>query len=259
MWFKVDDQFHDHGKVRRVDYDVAAIGLWTLAGSWCGANRTDGFVPASVLRRWSSSWRKHAATLVRAELWEPAEIDGEAGWVFHDWEDCNPSKVETTTDIGRLRWRRKNALSKNRSLCEQIVARDRSLCRYCGVRVNWQDRRGKTGGTYDHVDPSGDNTLANVVVACRRCNGRKRDRTPEEAKMPLLPVPAPYAAESGPESTPEPTPPGRGASSDQAPLREAVRESGRDQVGAGSGPGSGVRSGPGPGTPNDGTERTDAA
>lgn len=238
MWFKVDDQFHDHGKVRRVDYDVAAIGLWTLAGSWCGSNRTDGFVPASVLRRWSSSWRKHAATLVRAELWEPAEIDGETGWLFHDWEDCNPSKAETTTDLGRLRWRRKNALSKNRSLCEQIVARDRGQCRYCGVRVNWQDRRGKSGGTYDHVDPAGDNTLENVVVACRKCNGRKRDRTPEEAKMPLLPVPAPYTADPTPDPTPDLAPSQNGANSDQAPLREAVRESGRVGSGAGSGTGS---------------------
>lgn len=231
MWFKVDDQFHDHGKLRKIDYDPAAIGLWTLAGSWCGSNRTDGFVPASVLRRWSSSWKRLAGRLELAGLWEPAEVDGERGWVFHDWEDCNPNKDETTTDIGRLRWRRKNALSKNRELCEQIVARDRGLCRYCSVRVNWQDRRGKTGGTYDHVDPAGDNSIGNVVVACRRCNGRKRDRTPEEAGMPLLPVPAPYQA---PESDQSQLPETEGASSDQASLRETGRESGRTRVGAGS-------------------------
>lgn len=232
MWFKVDDQFHEHAKVRRTGPDVAAIGVWTLSGSWAGDNRSDGFVPESVVKRWTGSWRKHAATLVRVGLWESTEVDGERGWVFHDWDDCNPTKDETTTDAGRLRWRRKNALSKNRELCEQIVARDRSQCRYCRVRVNWADRRGKGGGTYDHVDPDGPNTLENVVVACRRCNGRKRDRTPDEAGMPLLPVPGPW------ESTPELAPESETSGSDQASPRETVRESGPGLVGNGSGPGS---------------------
>lgn len=227
-WFKIDDQLHDHRKVRVVD-DLAAMGLWTLAGSWSGANRTDGFVPESVLRRWSGSWKRLAEKLVRAEFWTVAERDGERGFEFHDWSDWQPSKEETTTDIGRLRWRRKNALSKNRDLCEQVVARDRGQCRYCAVRVNWQDRRGKTGGTYDHVDPDGENTLENVVVACRRCNGRKRDRTPTEAGMVLLPAPAPYEE---PVREPERSQVGVGAH--QAPPTRDGAEPDRVGIGVGS-------------------------
>lgn len=89
-------------------------------------------------------------------------------------------------DVLRFRWTRNNRLGKLHELCTFVKTRDRSLCRYCGIRVNWADKRGPAGATYDHVDPDGDNTRENLVVACRRCNGRKKDRTPEQAGMPLL-------------------------------------------------------------------------
>lgn len=89
-------------------------------------------------------------------------------------------------DVLRFRWTRNNRLKKMTELCTFVKTRDRSLCRYCGERVNWTDKRGALGATYDHVDPDGDNTRDNVVVACRKCNGRKRDRTPAQAGMPLL-------------------------------------------------------------------------
>jgi hypothetical protein len=211
-WFKVDDKLHEHKKVRRMEHDLAAIGLWTLSGSWAGGERTDGFVPASIPRRWASPQKIAglAARLVDAGLWEPAEVDGERGWLFHDWEQCNPTKDDTATDAGRLRWRRKNALSKNRDLCERIVARDRSMCRY------------------DHVDPDGPNSFENVVVACRRCNGRKRDRTPTEAGMTLLPEPGPW--EPTPESEKVPDVSGSDLAS---PTRDGA-ESGPGRVGTGS-------------------------
>lgn len=230
-WFKVDDKLHEHRKVRRMDHDLAAVGLWTLSGSWAGGERTDGFVPASIPRRWASSARVAtlADKLVTVGLWEPHEVDGERGWLFHDWQDYNPLEEDTSSELGRRRWSRKNALSKNRQLCEDVQQRDRNLCRYCGQRVAWANKRGPLGGTYDHVDPEGANTFDNVVVACRRCNGRKRDRTPTEAGMPLLPVPAPYRA----ELTPAPN----GVDSDSAPPTRGGAESGRSRVGRGSGSG----------------------
>ena len=182
-WFKVDDKLHDHKKARGIS--LAAAGLWVLSGSWCGDNRTDGFIPASVIRRWGATAR-HAKELVERALWEPAQHDGEAGYQFVGWSEWQPERDDTTTALGRARWARRQALLKNRKLCDDIVARDDSLCRYCGHRVDFSDRRGARGGTYDHVDPAGDNVLENVVVACRRCNGRKKDRTPDEAGMPLL-------------------------------------------------------------------------
>lgn len=60
-----------------------------------------------------------------------------------------------------------------------ILARDGHRCAYCGRR----------GDTVDHVLPSsrgGASSFGNLVTACRACNGRKADRTPEEAGMELL-------------------------------------------------------------------------
>jgi 5-methylcytosine-specific restriction endonuclease McrA len=46
--------------------------------------------------------------------------------------------------------------------------------------------------TRDHVNPiskGGRDIWSNVVAACRSCNTRKGNRTPETASMPLLAVP----------------------------------------------------------------------
>lgn len=83
VWFKVDDKLHDHDKAHRAG--APAMGLWVLAGSWSGDNRTDGFVPERVISRWGT--RAMAARLVSAGLWRRVE----GGWQFHDWKGYNPS------------------------------------------------------------------------------------------------------------------------------------------------------------------------
>ncbi len=68
----------------------------------------------------------------------------------------------------------------------ELFRRDHNLCLYCGQPHSDGEL------TRDHVVPvsrGGGNGWANVVSACRRCNTRKADRTPEEAGMPLLAVP----------------------------------------------------------------------
>lgn len=69
---------------------------------------------------------------------------------------------------------------------DNVFIRDRGLCQYCGLPVKQGD------STYDHVIPraqGGKTTWKNVVIACRACNQRKKDRTPEQAGMVLLSVP----------------------------------------------------------------------
>ncbi len=61
-----------------------------------------------------------------------------------------------------------------------VFRRDGNTCQYCG----------KVGLdlTLDHIVPrskGGTSSWENIVTACRECNARKRDRTPEEAKMVL--------------------------------------------------------------------------
>ncbi|AHG88418.1 HNH endonuclease [Gemmatirosa kalamazoonensis] len=67
-----------------------------------------------------------------------------------------------------------------------LFARDEYRCAYCGRHERELGVREFL--TRDHVLPTsrgGTNSWENCVTACRRCNGRKADRTPEEARMPL--------------------------------------------------------------------------
>lgn len=70
----------------------------------------------------------------------------------------------------------------------KLFRRDHMTCAYCGG--HFDDRR----LTREHTVPishGGPDDWRNVVAACRACNGRKADRTPEQAQMRLLF--APYA------------------------------------------------------------------
>jgi 5-methylcytosine-specific restriction endonuclease McrA len=65
----------------------------------------------------------------------------------------------------------------------RIYVRDRFTCQYCGKRKAAVDL------TLDHITPRaqrGHSTPENLVTACVECNGRKGNRTPEQARMPLL-------------------------------------------------------------------------
>ena len=73
------------------------------------------------------------------------------------------------------RWRHSGGPAWSRG---GVLTRDGKRCAYCGA----------TASTIDHVLPrsrGGGNTWPNTVAACGRCNQRKGDRTPAEARMPL--------------------------------------------------------------------------
>jgi 5-methylcytosine-specific restriction endonuclease McrA len=66
---------------------------------------------------------------------------------------------------------------------ENVGTRDGWRCSYCDTTVEPEAM------TYDHVVPrkhGGKTVWENVVAACRPCNHRKADRTPEQAGMKLL-------------------------------------------------------------------------
>lgn len=63
---------------------------------------------------------------------------------------------------------------------QNIFKRDGHRCVYCGTHEDL---------TLDHVLPKsrgGRTSWDNLATACKRCNTRKGDRTPEEAMMPML-------------------------------------------------------------------------
>jgi 5-methylcytosine-specific restriction endonuclease McrA len=63
-----------------------------------------------------------------------------------------------------------------------ILRRDGYECQYCGQRLT------NATGTIDHVVPiskGGKHSWSNVVTSCVKCNNKKDNKTPDEAKMKL--------------------------------------------------------------------------
>lgn len=69
---------------------------------------------------------------------------------------------------------------------KNVWVRDKGICQYCNTFVPLSDLH------WDHVvprDQGGISSWTNLVVCCLACNGRKANRTPAQAHMPLLRIP----------------------------------------------------------------------
>jgi len=110
-WFKVDDKLHSHPKRYRAG--LRAMGLWVVAGSWCGDQLTDGYIPKDMLASFGGK-PADAAALVAAGLWECVPD----GWQFHEWERQNPERVDV--EAQRAAWRERQKAARKRRL-EQVA------------------------------------------------------------------------------------------------------------------------------------------
>lgn len=117
-WFKVDDTLHSHPKSRSAG--LAAMGLWSLAGSYCSQYVTEGFVPEWFVIAWPSG-KKHATSLVRAGLWFVSECAGETGWQFHDWDHYQMTREEIERDRELNRERQRRFREKRREAREKTI------------------------------------------------------------------------------------------------------------------------------------------
>lgn len=112
-WFRVDDSLAMSRKVYAMPSEVrlAAIGLWTLCGTWCAKELTDGRLPAYMLSAMGGT-EEIAAALVDVGLW----LEDGGDYVFHDWAEYQPAsedvKAKRQKNADRLRaWREKNAVT----------------------------------------------------------------------------------------------------------------------------------------------------
>jgi 5-methylcytosine-specific restriction endonuclease McrA len=106
------------------------------------------------------------------------EFDGERVLRSARAEFRVPSVIRRRTYINVRRRREASGMKRLR-----IYMRDKFRCQYCG------DKKAAGELTLDHIMPrsrGGDNSPVNIVTACVSCNNRKGDRTPAEARMPLL-------------------------------------------------------------------------
>ena len=106
------------------------------------------------------------------------ELDGDR--VLHSARESFPvpSVIRRRTYINVRRRREASGMKRLR-----IYMRDKFRCQYCGEKKPGSEL------TLDHILPrsrGGDNSPVNIVTACVPCNNRKSDRTPAEARMPLL-------------------------------------------------------------------------
>lgn len=107
-WFRVDDGFHGHPKVDMLS--PAAVGIWTLCGSWSSRYLTDGRVFTRTVAKFGGT-DAEVQQLVHSGLW----IDnGDGSYQFKDWDDYQPVKadVEAERESARERMRKVRAAKK---------------------------------------------------------------------------------------------------------------------------------------------------
>jgi 5-methylcytosine-specific restriction endonuclease McrA len=95
-----------------------------------------------------------------------------------------PRQVFAAPSVIRLQHRVRRPRPRVKLSRREVFARDRHTCQYCGRQSN--------DLTLDHVVPrhrGGAHSWDNLVAACRVCNHRKGDKTPEEAHLRLVRAP----------------------------------------------------------------------
>lgn len=95
-------------------------------------------------------------------------------------------ELSTIIAIDGPRWKRRDSGARVPLSRAMLFTRDRHICAYCGGQF------GPSHLEIEHVTPrslGGTTVWQNLVSACRACNQRKGNRTPEQAGMPLLFVP----------------------------------------------------------------------
>ena len=197
-WLKVDDSFHSHPKVLAAT--PAALGLWVVAGSWSGANLSDGFVPDHVLPRLLPDGALLAQQLVSAGLWRRAR----GGYRFHDWADYNPKREDVEEERRQARERMRNLRSSRKTAGQ---GRDGSGEQPANVRAKFvtptrPDPNPLKGGSGSGVRPSDGTDPPNPDWRTMPAYGQAE---------PLRETPARAAARAAAERARRPRTPGRDA------------------------------------------------
>jgi hypothetical protein len=165
----------------------AVFGFVVLCSTDAAAHLQDSFVSEAIAQKnGGASWEEFAKAAVRAGLFGKRQKDPDPDGWGHGWlvtrdETILHQRLKAEVE----RERKHDALLRDVAKAIEIRLRDGDECRYCGKTVNFADRKSARGGQLDHIDPDGDE----LAVSCRECNRRKGARTPEEAAMPLLPIP----------------------------------------------------------------------
>ena len=137
------------------------------------------YMPVNIVpaKRAISYLVRDKATIVENGISGKALISEKETWEI-------PSIIKLSEFIGRSSLSNIKVKFNKRTLLE----RDKNQCQYCSKKL------GRDVATIDHVIPkshkhSGKTVWTNCVIACKDCNSKKANRTPQEARMPLKKVP----------------------------------------------------------------------
>jgi hypothetical protein len=241
-WGKIDDRARGNAKLRAIGKSARG-GLWMVWG-YCAEQTTNGWVPDWVVHQELTAAELKLVTTVRANGRAPlVHVYGDGsdcdclighhwtpemgGYWVHDWLVHNPSRGENT--VHRAKKRELNDVD----LRHAVRLRDGNACRYCGIVVPWQDKKGPNRLSIDHVDPTIAGGAGNLVVACTPCNSAKKDaRTPEAAGLTLLPPPvAGTVPEDGWPKGTDPASIARAWPPDPAEITDPIAPISRDPIG----------------------------
>lgn len=157
-WFPVDDRFHSHPKAAAAS--LAAIGLWTLAGSWANDHLQDGNIPQHVVQSLSRGATELADELVTVGLWRRTK----AGYRFHQWHERNATRSEVT------------------------VAREKkSTGGVLGNHRRWHAATGKVDPNCAYCKPS---TSKTTPKTSHRSTDRSTESHTDRLANPPLPIPS---------------------------------------------------------------------
>ncbi|PRB69506.1 HNH endonuclease signature motif containing protein [Arthrobacter sp. MYb213] len=225
-FFQIDDQLHVNQKAtalaeRALSDDllgVAALGLWTMAGSVCQSALSDGVISRIGLMKILLNDKAVdllARQLVEVNLWhasghtcEQCPPVKEGHYLFHDWFQFD---YDQGKDVRLARAKRKEL--NDPKIRAAVWARDaedfpkcsRGKCRYCGDMVFKKTSKGDKRPEMDHIDPTLAVGVRNIVLSCAECNREKGRRNPEQAGKTLRPAPVRETASAPLSSTISPS------------------------------------------------------
>ena len=129
----------------------------------------------------------HFQTYDFASWRELSDLKAELEHDQHDWIRLVKGHLAVPRVIRLLHFDRHRKVRVPLSR-RNIYLRDGNVCQYCGKKFPTSEL------SIDHVTPrsrGGGETWENLVCACTWCNGRKADKTPQEARMRLIRTPVP--------------------------------------------------------------------
>lgn len=135
-WAKLDDKFHSHPKVltalSKGAKGLAAIGLWAIGLSWCGAYQT-AEIPSALVRQYApgKSGQALAAALVEAGLWHPTDS---GDFEVHDWAEYqSPESRRQVATPTSSNTDEPTTDERQRAATRERVARHRERQRTCNA------------------------------------------------------------------------------------------------------------------------------